>query len=121
MVLLIAAGLLMRSLANTATADPGFEPSRVLAFDVSLPSATYKTDEKRMAFWNELRARVAAVPGVEHAGEGMAIPFSGGGFGEYFFLPGRTGEQRRQARTPQLRVARLSRSARHAPDRRHGC
>ena len=91
-VLLTAAGLLMRSLANTATSDPGFEPSRVLAFDVSLPSATYNTDEKRMAFWNDLRARVAAVPGVEHAGEGMAIPFSGGGFGEYFFLPGRTGE-----------------------------
>ena len=37
-VLLSAAGLLMRSLANTATADPGFEPSRVLAFDVSLPT-----------------------------------------------------------------------------------
>ena len=91
-VLLSAAGLLMRSLANTATSDPGFEPSRVLAFDVSLPTATYNTNEKRMAFWNDLRARVAAVPGVEHAGEGMAIPFSGGGFGEYFFLPGRTGE-----------------------------
>ena len=91
-VLLTAAGLLMRSLANTAAADPGFEPSRVLAFDVSLPSATYDTDEKRMAFWSDLRARIAAVPGVEHAGEGMAIPFSGGGFGEYFFLPGRTGE-----------------------------
>ena len=91
-VLLSAAGLLMRSLANTATSDPGFEPSRVLAFDVSLPSATYDTNEKRMAFWTGLRARVAAVPGVEHAGEGMAIPFSGGGFGEYFFLPGRTGE-----------------------------
>ena len=91
-VLLSAAGLLMRSLANTATSDPGFEPSRVLAFDVSLPSATYHTDEKRMAFWTDLRARVAAVPGVEHAGEGMAIPFSGGGFGEYFFLPGQTGE-----------------------------
>jgi predicted permease len=91
-VLLSAAGLLMRSLANTATSDPGFEPSRVLAFDVSLPSATYKTDDKRMAFWTDLRARVAAVPGVEHAGEGMAIPFSGGGFGEYFLLPGQTRE-----------------------------
>lgn len=91
-VLLSAAGLLMRSLANTATSDPGFEPSRVLAFDVSLPSATYQTDETRMAFWTALRARVAAVPGVDHTGEGMAVPFSGGGFGEYFFLPGRTGE-----------------------------
>ena len=91
-VLLSAAGLLMRSLANTATSDPGFEPSRVLAFDVSLPAASYRTNEKRMAFWNDLRARVAAVPGVERAGEGMAIPFGGGGFGEYFFLPGKTGD-----------------------------
>ena len=91
-MLLTAAGLLMRSLANTAMSDPGFEPSRVLAFDVSLPSATYNTDEKRMAFWNGLRARVGAVPGVETAGEGMAIPFAGGGTGEYFFLPGKAGE-----------------------------
>jgi hypothetical protein len=44
--------------------------------------------EARMAFWNGLRARVAAVPGVEAAGEGMVIPFSGGGFGVYFSLPG---------------------------------
>jgi predicted permease len=91
-VLLIAAGLLMRSMANTAMSDPGFEPARVLAFDVSLPTATYKGGEKRMAFWNDLRARISALPGVEHAGEGMAIPFAGGGFGEYFFLPGKTGE-----------------------------
>jgi predicted permease len=92
-VLLTAAGLLMRSLANTATADPGFEPARVLAFDVSLPGATYTTNEKRMTFWNQLRARIAAVPGVDQAGEGMAIPFSGGGFGEYFSLPGQTDEK----------------------------
>jgi predicted permease len=91
-ILLSAAGLMMRSLANTASADPGFEPSRVLAFDVSLPSATYETGEKRMTFWNQLRARVATVPGVEYAGEGMAIPFSGGGFGENFSLPGKTSE-----------------------------
>jgi predicted permease len=100
-VLLTAAGLLMRSLANTATADPGFEPSRVLAFDVSLPGATYETGEKRMAFWNQLRTRIGAVPGVDYAGEGMAIPFSGGGFGEYFFLPGKTGQN-------DIRLGRLS-------------
>jgi ABC-type antimicrobial peptide transport system permease subunit len=89
-ILLSAAGLLTRSLANAASADPGFEPSRVLAFDVSLPSATYNNREKRMAFWNNLRARVAAVPGVDYAGEGMAVPFSGGGFGENFSLPGQS-------------------------------
>ena len=91
-ILLIAGGLLMRSLANTVAADTGFEPARVLAFDVSLPGATYAGGERRMAFWNQLRARIAVMPGVEQAGEGMAIPFAGGGFGEYFSLPGKNAE-----------------------------
>jgi predicted permease len=83
-VLLASAGLLLRSLANTATADAGFDPSRVLAFDISIPRATYQSPERRDAFMNELLARLRAVPGVERAGAGLAIPFSGGGFGEYF-------------------------------------
>jgi predicted permease len=83
-VLLTSAGLLLRSLANTATADAGFDPSRVLAFNVSMPEATYREPAKRDAFMNELLARLRALPGVERAGAGLAVPFSGGGFGEYF-------------------------------------
>jgi predicted permease len=86
-VLLASAGLLLRSLARTASADPGFEPARVLAFDVSLPDASYASREQRLAFRTELIARLRALPAVEAAGTGMAIPFSGGGFGEYFRRP----------------------------------
>ena len=84
MVLLASAGLLLRSLANAAATDPGFEAARVLAFDVSLPDASYTSREKRLLFATQLIDRLRALPGVDGAGTGMAIPFSGGGYGEYF-------------------------------------
>jgi predicted permease len=86
-VLLASAGLLLRSLAKAAAVDPGFEPARVLAFDVSLPDLSYDSDEKRLVFANALVARLRALPGVEAAGTGMGIPFSGGAYGEYFRRP----------------------------------
>jgi predicted permease len=86
-VLLTSAGLLLRSLANTASVDPGFEPGRALAFDVSLPEATYDAPEKSLAYSTALLARLRALPGVDAAGTGMAVPFTSGGFGEYFRRP----------------------------------
>jgi predicted permease len=90
-VLLASAGLLLRSLAKAASVDPGFEPARVLTFEVSLPDVSYTSPEKRLAFANQLVGRLRALPGVEGAGTGMAIPFVGGGYGEFFFRPDRTG------------------------------
>ena len=90
-VLLASAGLLLRSLAKAASVDPGFEPARVLTFEVSLPDVSYTSPEKRLAFANQLVSRLRALPGVEGAGTGMAIPFVGGGYGEFFFRPDRTG------------------------------
>lgn len=92
-ILLASAGLLLRSLAKTATVDPGFDPERVLAFDVSLPDATYESPERRLVFASGLLERLRAMPGVEAAGTGMAIPFSGGGYGEYFRRPDRDGDR----------------------------
>jgi predicted permease len=86
-ILLTSAGLLLRSLANASSVDPGFDPARVLAFDVSLPDATYTAPEKRLAFANELVERLRGLPGVTAAGSGMAVPFSGGGYGEFFRRP----------------------------------
>jgi predicted permease len=93
-ILLASAGLLLRSLAVTASSDPGFDPGRVLAFDVSLPDASYPTREKRLAFATELVARLRGLPGVQAAGTGMALPFSGGGYGEFFNRPGAAESQR---------------------------
>ena len=82
-VLLAGTGLLLRSLANTAQVDPGIDASRVLTFDLSLPSVTYQTAEQRLAFSRDVLERIRGLPGVEAAGTGMALPFRGGGFGEY--------------------------------------
>ena len=88
-VLLSGAGLLLRSLANAAAVDPGFDAHRALAFDLSLPPASYPTPEARLMFSNDLLRRLRALPGVEAAGAGMAVPTSGGGFGEYSGTPGK--------------------------------
>jgi len=82
-VLLVAAGLFGRSLLRAAHEDPGFRPDRALAFDLSLPDATYPTPESRMAYSRTLLTRLRALPGVRAAGTGMAIPFAGGGYGEF--------------------------------------
>jgi predicted permease len=87
-ILLASSGLLLRSLARAASVDPGFEPARVLAFDLSLPDVSYVSREKRLVFATELAARLRTLPGVDGAGTGMAIPFSGGGYGEYVRRPG---------------------------------
>jgi predicted permease len=82
-VLLVAAGLFGRSLLRAVTADPGFTPERVLAFDLSLPDATYPNPESRLAFSKAVLERLRAIPGVRSAGTAMGIPFAGGGFGEF--------------------------------------
>jgi predicted permease len=82
--LLASAGLLLRSLAHAASADPGFHPDRILAFDVSLPDVSYASRERRLVFASELVQRLRALPGVEGAGTGLAIPYASGGFGEFF-------------------------------------
>ena len=86
-LLLSSTGLLLRSLLNTASSDTGFEPRRAIAFDLSLPDASYQSREQRMAFATSLLERLRALPAVEAAGTGMALPFSGGGYGEFFKRP----------------------------------
>ena len=82
--LLASTGLLLRSLSNAESVDPGFQPDRILAFDLSLPDASYASQERRLAFASQLLARLRGLPGVEGAGTGLAIPYATGGFGEFF-------------------------------------
>ncbi len=82
-VLLVGAGLFGRSLVRALSADPGFAPQRVLAFDLSLPDASYPNPESRLAFSAAVLERLRALPGVRAAGTAMGIPFAGGGFGEF--------------------------------------
>ena len=67
-VLLLAAGLLMRSFVNMQGAELGFQPKNVLTMRLTLPQQKYPTGEAITAFFEELTRRVQAVPGVSATG-----------------------------------------------------
>jgi putative ABC transport system permease protein len=88
-VLLVAAGLLLRSLLRLQGISPGFEPAGVLTAQVSLPDARYPDDIARAPFYRQLRERLEALPGVEAAGAGFPLPLSGAGYFLAFGIEGR--------------------------------
>jgi predicted permease len=76
-VLLIGAGLMLRSLLNLMHLNPGFETERVLTAKLSLPHERYKTPESLLHFYGELPRNVQSLPGVESVGLGSDIPWTG--------------------------------------------
>ena len=75
-VLVIGAGLMIRTLAALGDIDLGFNPDRVLTMRVTLPGAKYATHETVEGFFDELQARVSALPGIEAAGIVRALPLA---------------------------------------------
>jgi predicted permease len=75
-VLVIGAGLMIRSLAALGDIDLGFNPDRVLTMRVAVSAAKYETPEKVVNFYRQLVERVDALPGVEHAGVVRVLPLA---------------------------------------------
>jgi putative ABC transport system permease protein len=75
MVLLAGAGLMINSFARLTRVNPGFEPARLISFDVSPPETAYSEDAKRMRLVKELRARLETLPGVQSAAIIYGLPF----------------------------------------------
>jgi predicted permease len=78
MVLLVGAGLLIRSLGQVQGVTPGFEPRGLVIGGVALPERGYQKPELRVAFYRALVDRLRAMPGVAAAAAGSALPFTGG-------------------------------------------
>jgi putative ABC transport system permease protein len=76
-VLMVGAGLLIRSYRALEGTDLGFDERGVLTVRVSLPDAKYAERARRLAFYDALLPRVAAMPGVTTVGSAQGIPFSG--------------------------------------------
>jgi len=76
-VLLIAAGLMLHSFVNLLRADPGFQPQQVLTASLSLPYQRYREVPKRVQFYQQLIANLEALPGVQYAGAGTDLPWTG--------------------------------------------
>ncbi len=82
-VLLIGAGLMIRSFIRLQQVDPGFDPSNARTVSLSLPKKKYPEKERQAAFYTQLIERVASLPGVQIAGAACAVPFNGGHFGDF--------------------------------------
>jgi putative ABC transport system permease protein len=78
LVLLMCAGLLIRSVSRLQKVDPGFDYAQVLKMDLGLPSVRYSADDKKINFFRELTTRVRALSGVTSAGVTTPLPASGG-------------------------------------------
>ncbi|HKP93878.1 MAG TPA: ABC transporter permease, partial [Chthoniobacterales bacterium] len=78
LVLLIGAGLMIRSFSRLLAVDPGFRADHVLTAFVSVPEAKYPKREEQIAFFDRLLERLRNVPGVSAAGVVTDIPLYGG-------------------------------------------
>ncbi len=97
LVLLVGAGLLLRSLHALLRQDPGFNLHNVLAFSVNLPDSAYPSDKNppyysaaAVRFDHEFTQRLRALPGVIDLGQTSGIPASGGRGTIRFVIEGRT-------------------------------
>jgi len=73
-VLLIGAGLLIRSFARLIDVNPGFDTEHILTMQVGLPNASYGQPEKRIAFMQQLEANLKAIPDVASVGIVTRLP-----------------------------------------------
>jgi predicted permease len=78
-LLVAAAGLLLRSFAKILRVDPGFRPEGVLTMRVALPDAVYSKPEQIRGFYSELLDRVQKLPGVRSAGAISGLPLANEG------------------------------------------
>ena len=76
LVLLIGAGLMVRSFFELVHADLGIEPEHVLAMEIALPAESYEENAKRLGFYEQLIGRVEKLPGVMKTGAIDIVPFS---------------------------------------------
>ena len=88
-MLLVGAGLFLRSLAALEDVNPGFQSAGVITGGLSLPIQRYDTDAKKFAFYQAVLDNLAATPGVTAVAAGIPLPFSGNSSSASFQIDGR--------------------------------
>ncbi|PYR34697.1 MAG: hypothetical protein DMF90_16245, partial [Acidobacteria bacterium] len=88
LVLLVGAGLLVRSFSMLLRVSPGFQTDHVLTMRTTLPASEYDTDDRRRAFSQELLTRLARLPGMAHVGLTNYLPLTRFGIAYRFEIAG---------------------------------
>jgi len=77
LILLVGAGLMMKSMYHLLQVNPGFQSDRVLTMEMDLRTAQYSKSSARINFWQQLLDKIRAIPGVEKAALGTVVPLTG--------------------------------------------
>ncbi len=85
LVLVVGAGLMVRTLAALNRVDPGFQPDRTFAAHLSLPETKYASEEEISEFVRQVEERTRSHPGVQAAGMVLSLPIQSGLSGSFFF------------------------------------
>jgi putative ABC transport system permease protein len=104
LVLLVGAGLMVRSFRQLQQVDPGFDAPNVLTMQVALPGLKYKTPEDAVAFYDQAIQRLESLPGVEAAAKVSELPFSGDQFDNAFSIEGRAAQAEGEKLNANLRL-----------------
>src|SRR5438874_6079364 len=112
LVLLIGAGLMIRSLWELRKVQPGFDPHNVLTMTVPLPRNRYSSPAGQVAFFQEVLTRIRALPGIDSAGVIDDLPLDGGGSHQPFSIEGRP--VRQMSDQPEVDVRLISPGYIHA-------
>jgi putative ABC transport system permease protein len=87
-LLLVGAGLAIKSLWRLLYVDPGFDPGNVVTFQVTLPRGKYGEPDSVAAFYQRAVTRVGALPGVSKVGAANILPLSGSNTDTAFIIEG---------------------------------
>jgi putative ABC transport system permease protein len=100
-VLLVGAGILLKSFAHLRSVEPGFDPHNLLTMQVTLPAVRYLEPRSKVAFFSQLEERLRRIAGVESAALVSQLPLAGGGpGGSPFSIEGRPYDS--SGRVPQV-------------------
>jgi putative ABC transport system permease protein len=92
LVLVIGAGLMIRSFLRLQRVDPGFNPNNLLMVSVALPGAKYPEDSQAVTFFDQAEERIRALPGVVEVGATNVAALKGMGYTNDMTIEGRPPE-----------------------------
>ena len=105
LVLLVGAGLMVRSFLRLQAVNPGFDPANLLTMRVMLPQSKYPEAGRRVEFFRQAAGRLSALPGVRSASAVSALPFADLGAATRFTVVGRPAPSAAEQPVTDVRVA----------------